>query len=126
METKLKILIVDDERFYINILVGLLKDQYKLYIAKSGEQALKRISDNLPDLILLDIMMPGMDGYQTCAEIKKNPQWVNIPILFLTGKTDQESEEKAFAAGAIDFIKKPIAPATVIAKINAHLGNNVS
>ena len=126
METKLKILIVDDERFYINILVELLQDNFKLYIAKSGEQALKRISDNRPDLILLDIMMPEMDGYQTCAEIKKNQQWDNIPVIFLTGNTDQESENKAFAAGAVDYISKPIAPATVISRVNAHLGNNVS
>ncbi len=121
METKLKILIVDDERFYINILVELLKNKYKLYIAKSGEQALKRISDNRPDLILLDIMMPEMDGYQTCAEIKQNQQWNNIPIIFLTGKTDQNSEEKAFAAGAIDVINKPIAPATLLSRLNVHL-----
>jgi putative two-component system response regulator len=87
---------------------------------------LKRVSDNQPDLILLDIMMPGMGGYQTCAEIKNNPQWVNIPVIFLTGNTSQESEEKAFAAGAIDFINKPIAPATVISRVHAHLGNNVS
>jgi putative two-component system response regulator len=119
MEPKLKILIVDDERFYINILVELLKDQYKLYIAKSGEQALKRILDNQPDLILLDIMMPGMDGHQTCAEIKNNPQWVNIPILFLTGNTDQKSAEKALAVGATDLITKPIAPSAVLAKITS-------
>jgi len=120
METKLKILIVDDERFYINVLVELLKDTYKLYIAKSGEQALKRMQDNQPDLILLDIMMPEMDGYQTCLEIKNNPAWVTIPIIFLTGKTDQESEAKAFDYGAVDFISKPITPATVLARIKTH------
>jgi len=121
METKPKILIVDDERFYINVLVELLKDQYQLYIAKSGEQALKRLSDNPPDLILLDIMMPEMDGYQTCVEIKKNPLWTEIPIIFLTGKTDQESEAKAFDYGAVDFINKPIAATTVLARIKTHL-----
>ena len=78
METKPKILIVDDERFYINVLVEQLKDKYQLYIAKSGEQALKRISENQPDLILLDIMMPDMDGYQTCLKIKENSLWTNI------------------------------------------------
>jgi len=121
MDTIQSILIVDDERFYINILVELLKDKYKLYIAKSGEQALKRLSDNPPDLILLDIMMPDMDGYQTCKKIKQNLEWNDIPIIFLTGKTDQESEEKAFEYGAVDFINKPIASATVLARIKTHL-----
>jgi len=121
METNQKILIVDDERFYINVLVELLKDTYKIYIAKSGEQALKRINDNLPDLILLDIMMPDMDGYQTCIEIKKNSQWAQIPLIFLTGKTDQDSEAKAFEFGAVDFITKPIVPTTVSARIKTHL-----
>jgi putative two-component system response regulator len=73
MDIKPKILVVDDERFYINVLVELLQNDYQLYIAKSGEQALKRIADNPPDLILLDIMMPEMDGYQTCQKIKQYP-----------------------------------------------------
>ena len=115
------ILIVDDERFYINVLVELLKSKYKLYIAKSAEQALKRIADNQPDLILLDIMMPEKDGYQACLEIKNNPAWVDIPIIFLTGKTDQESEQKAFNYGAVDFISKPVTPATVLARIKTQL-----
>jgi len=121
MDIQYKILIVDDERFYINLLVELLKDKYKLYIAKSGEQALKRIADNKPDLILLDILMPEMDGYQTCLKIKQHSNWENIPIIFLTGKTDAESEAKAFDYGAVDFISKPVTPATVKARINTHL-----
>ncbi|MCF6249712.1 MAG: response regulator [Methylococcaceae bacterium] len=121
MKKNSNILIVDDERFYINVLVDLLKDKYKLYIAKSGEQALTRIKSNQPDLILLDIMMPDMDGYQTCIKIKKNPLWTSIPIIFLTGKTDQEAEAKAFDFGAVDFICKPITPATVKARIKTHL-----
>lgn len=121
MDTKPQILIVDDERFYINVLVELLKDEYKPYIAKSGEQALSRLADNKPDLILLDIMMPGMDGYQTCLKIKENTLWSAIPIIFLTGKTDPESETKAFDYGAVDFISKPIAPSTVKARIKTHL-----
>ncbi len=79
MEEKLKILIVDDERFYINLLVELLKEQYKIYIAKSGEQALKRISDKLPYLILLDIMMLDMDGYQTGRKLKMDKYLYFIP-----------------------------------------------
>ena len=121
MESKPKLLIVDDERFYINVLVELLQDSYKLYIAKSGEQALKRIADNPPDLVLLDVMMPDMDGYQTCIKIKQQIQCKDIPIIFLTGKIDQESEAKAFEYGAVDFISKPISPPTVKARIKAHL-----
>lgn len=121
MDTKPKILIVDDERFYINVLVELLKDDYKPYVAKSGEQALNRIADIQPDLILLDIMMPDMDGYQTCIKIKENVLWSHIPVIFLTGKTDLDSETKAFDYGAVDFISKPIAPSTVKARIKTHL-----
>ena len=121
MDSSYKILIVDDERFYINVLSELLKEQYKLYIAKSGEQALQRLADNQPDLILLDIMMPDMDGYQTCLKIKQQAEWAGIPIIFLTGKTDSESEAKAFTCGAVDFISKPISPATVLARIKTHI-----
>ncbi len=121
MVIKPKILIVDDERFYINVLVELLRDDYQLYIAKSGEQALRRVSDNLPDLILLDIMMPEMDGYQTCLQIKNNALAADIPIIFLTGKTDQAAEAKAFDYGAVDFISKPIVPSTVLARIKTHV-----
>ncbi len=121
MESKSKILIVDDERFYINVLVSMLKDHYKLYIAKSGEQALNRISDNLPDLILLDIMMPDMDGYQTCQKIKAHSQWNEIPIIFLTGNTNQASKDKALEVGAVDLICKPISQSIVTALIKTHL-----
>ncbi len=121
MDIKPKILVVDDERFYINVLVELLQNDYQLYIAKSGEQALKRIADNPPDLILLDIMMPEMDGYQTCQKIKQYPLWADIPIIFLTGKTDPDSEAQAFDYGAVDFISKPIAASTVKARIKTHL-----
>ncbi len=121
MENRAKILIVDDERFYINVLVELLQDKYTLYIAKNGEQALKRCVETSPDLILLDIIMPEMDGYQTCLKIKQNPQLTNIPIIFLTGITDLESEAKAFKYGAVDFICKPIAPPTVEARIKTQL-----
>jgi len=121
MDIKPKILVIDDERFYINVLVELLKNDYQLYIAKSGDQALKRIADNPPDLILLDIMMPEMDGYQTCQKIKQQPLWADIPIIFLTGKTDPDSEAQAFDYGAVDFISKPIAASTVKARIKTHL-----
>lgn len=121
METRAKILIVDDERFYINVLVELLQDKYTLYIAKNGQQALKRSAENPPDLILLDIIMPDMDGYQTCLKIKQNPQLTNIPIIFLTGISDLESEAKAFEYGAVDFISKPIAPPTVEVRIKTQL-----
>jgi len=121
MDTKAKILIVDDERFYINVLVELLQQDYKVYIAKNGEQALKRLASNQADLILLDIMMPDMDGYQVCLKIKEQALWRDIPIIFLTGKTDPESETKAFEYGAVDFITKPITPSTVRSRIKTHL-----
>jgi putative two-component system response regulator len=121
METRAKILIVDDERFYINVLVYLLQEKYTLYIAKNGKQALQRSVEHQPDLILLDIVMPDMDGYQTCLKIKQNPLLTDIPIIFLTGMTDLESEAKAFEYGAADFISKPIASLTVEARIKTQL-----
>lgn len=117
-----KILIVDDERLYINVLVELLQDDYELIIAKDGAQALQRLEDeHLPDLILLDWLMPGEDGLQTCQRIKADPRSAEIPIIFLTIKSEVEDEISGFSCGAIDYIRKPISPPVVRARIQTHL-----
>jgi putative two-component system response regulator len=119
---KPKILLVDDETLYIDILVDLLKDDYTTVIAKGGSQALKRLAnDPLPDLVLLDILMPDMDGYEVCKQIKQNPRTRFIPIIFLTIKSEVSDEIRGFELGAVDYIAKPMSPPIVRARVKSHL-----
>jgi putative two-component system response regulator len=121
-EQKAKILLVDDESFYIDILVELLKDDYKTVVAKNGDQALRRAAIlPRPDLILLDILMPGMDGYEVCRQLKADPQTRDIPVIFLTVKSEVSDEIKGFELGAVDYISKPMSPPIVQARVHAHL-----
>lgn len=122
-EQQSKILIVDDEFFNIESLVGLLKSSYKIMIAKNGVQALRALqSDTLPDLILLDIVMPEMDGFEVIRHLKENPLTRNIPVIFLTAKNDIESESQGLYLGAMDYISKPFHTTIVHARIRTHLG----
>ncbi len=116
-----RILVVDDERININILNELLKVDYKIMAATTGEQALKAALTGQPDLILLDILLPGMDGHQVCRKLKSDPETRSIPIIFITAMGDAESETMAFALGAVDFIPKPFNNAVVKARVAAHL-----
>ena len=117
-----KILVVDDERFNINVLVDLLKPEYKMMAAKSGAQALKAVnSANPPDLILLDIMMPEMDGYEVCRRVKENEDTRNIPIIFVTAMGQEGDETKGLELGAADYLTKPVKPAIVKARIKTQL-----
>ena len=116
------ILIVDDTPMNISVLVGLLKTDYRTVIAKDGEQALSRVfSGNLPDLILLDIMMPGIDGYEVCRQLKDDPRTKNIPVIFISAMNEVGDEEKGLSTGAVDYITKPISPPIVKARIRTHL-----
>jgi len=116
-----RILVVDDERININILNALLKTDYKVMAATTGEQALKAALTGQPDLILLDILLPGMDGHQVCRKLKSDPETRSIPIIFITAMGDAESETMAFSLGAVDFIPKPFNNAVVKARVGAHL-----
>lgn len=116
-----RILIVDDERININILNTLLKADYKIMAATSGEQAIKAAVDGQPDLILLDILMPGMDGHQVCRKLKSDPATRSIPIIFITAMGDAENETMGFALGAVDYIPKPFNNAVVKARVGVHL-----
>ena len=119
---KQTILIVDDEPVNIKILVELLRSDYQIRVANNGETALQiASSENKPDLILLDIMMPGIDGYEVCRLIKNNPVTQDIPIIFLTAKSQVEDEQKGFNLGAVDYIAKPISPPIVLARVVTHL-----
>ncbi|WP_428625310.1 HD domain-containing phosphohydrolase [Sedimenticola sp.] len=121
-ETRPKILIVDDETFYIDVLMNLLQDDYHITVAKDGKTALKRISENSqPDLVLLDILMPGMDGYEVCKQIKKLTQPHYVPVIFLTVKGEVEDEIKGFELGAADYISKPFSPPIVKARVRSQI-----
>ena len=116
------ILIVDDTPDNITLLSALLKDRYKTKVATHGERALKiAAAAPPPDLILLDIMMPGMDGYEVCERLKADPRTADIPVIFLTAKVQVEDEEKGLKLGAVDYITKPISPPIVLARVETHL-----
>jgi sigma-B regulation protein RsbU (phosphoserine phosphatase) len=122
MNAKPRILIVDDERLNINVLADLLKPDYKIMAAISGEQALKAAGGAAPpDLILLDIMMPEMDGYEVCRRLKEDPETRDIPVMFVTAMGQEEDETKGLGLGAVDFITKPIIPAVVQARVRSHV-----
>ena len=122
MIEKRTILIVDDTPDNISLVTNLLKNEYKTKIATNGAMALKiAYSESPPDLILLDIMMPEMDGYEVCSQLKAQDKTRDIPVIFLTAKTQVEDEEKGFALGAVDYIVKPISPPTLMARVKTHL-----
>jgi putative two-component system response regulator len=119
---KATVLIVDDTAENLTLMNGLLKDLYKTRIANSGERALKLATQEpLPDLVLLDIMMPGMDGYEVCKRLQSERATMNIPVIFLTAKDQVEDEKKGFELGAVDYITKPISPPIVLARVKTQL-----
>lgn len=119
---KATILIVDDTVDNLNLMNSLLKHEYKIKIANSGEKALRIAgTEQPPDLILLDIMMPGMDGYEVCQQLKLEPKTKHIPVIFLTAKSEIEDEKNGLVLGAVDYITKPISPPIVIARVKNHL-----
>ncbi|MEO5334626.1 MAG: response regulator, partial [Magnetococcus sp. YQC-5] len=121
MVTNKIILIVDDQHLNIKILANTLPD-YKKEFATSGAMALTLAqSDPPPDLILLDIIMPDMDGYEVCQKLKANPKTADIPIIFVTGQTNADDETKGLQLGAVDYLIKPINPAVVRARVQTHL-----
>lgn len=116
------ILVVDDEPINIMVLSDLLKSTYRVIAAKNGEQALQRAQgDAKPDLILLDVMMPGMDGFEVCNLLKASPLTAGIPVIFVTAMNEEVDEMKGLDVGAVDYITKPISPAIVTARVKAHL-----
>src|SRR5215813_2428811 len=119
---KQTVLIVDDTPDNLTLMTGLLKDTYKTRVANNGERALKLAATlPYPDLILLDIMMPGIDGYEVCQRLKQDQATAEIPIIFLTAKTEVEDEQKGFDVGCVDYITKPISPPIVLARVKTHL-----
>ena len=116
------ILIVDDNPTNLNVLVDYLEESgFEIMIAKSGEICLKRVKVTKPDMILLDVMMPGIDGFETCRQLKANEQTRDIPVIFMTALDSVEDKVRGFELGAVDYVTKPIEQKEVLARINTHL-----
>jgi cyclic di-GMP phosphodiesterase len=116
-----KVMVVDDTETNIDILVETLGDDYDVRVAMDGETALQDISEDIPDLVLLDIMMPGMDGYEVCRRLKADEKTRDIPVVFVTAMGESEDEAKGLDLGAVDYITKPFKPYLVKARVHNHL-----
>ena len=118
---KLKVLIVDDIPVNLKVLKSILIDDYKVLVATDGLFAMELVEANQPDLILLDIEMPEMDGYEVCKSLKAEPTTRDIPVIFISSKNEEEDETKGLALGAVDYIAKPFRPSVVLARVQTHL-----
>lgn len=116
-----RILVVDDLETNLDILVDILGKFYTISAVMDGETALRETAKYPPDLILLDIMMPGMDGFEVCRQLKSNPETASIPVIFVTAKVETEDIIKAFEIGAVDYVTKPYNPPELMARVNTHL-----
>ena len=121
MNQRATVLIVDDNPDNLTLIASLLKDKYQTKVATNGATALQIASTSKIDLILLDIMMPDMDGYETCRRLKSNPLSSAVPVVFLTAKSQAEDEALGRSVGAVDFLRKPVNPALLFARVAAHL-----
>ncbi|HET6435775.1 MAG TPA: hybrid sensor histidine kinase/response regulator [Xanthomonadaceae bacterium] len=118
-----RLLVVDDQPANLKAVSALLSRQgYEVATASQGEQALELAAAQAPDLLLLDMMMPGMDGFELLAELRKRPALQQVPVIFLTAAQDRELLLRAFAAGAVDYVTKPFFPEELLARVNAHIG----
>ena len=115
------LLLVDDEPSNLHLLRHILQDEYRLLFARDGERALALAGTESPDLILLDVMMPGMTGYQVCSRLKANPLTHSIPVIFVTALSTVEDEIRGFELGAVDYISKPVSSPIVRARVRTHL-----
>ena len=120
-DSRPNILVIDDTPANLTLINQLLRTDYRVRLANHGLKGLALAASTRPSLILLDIMMPGIDGYEVCRRLKANPETAEIPVIFLTAKSAAEDEELGLALGAADFIHKPIAPSVVMARVRMHL-----
>ena len=126
MSKKQRILIVDDAPINIRLLKELFKNEYEVDVATNGTEALElAYGEDQPDLILLDIMMPEMDGYEVCRRLKQDTRTKHIPVLFITAKGEEGDETKGLNLGAVDYITKPISPAKVISRVRTHMNLHI-
>jgi len=121
------VLVVDDDTENLTLMLELLETAYRVAGAGNGEEALRAArGDNPPDLIVLDIMMPGMSGYEVCEALKADPKTRDIPVIFLTGRTEAGFETRGLRMGAVDYVTKPVSPAIFLARIKVHLENKAA
>jgi putative two-component system response regulator len=126
-DSRATVLVVDDMPDNLALMNGLLQDRYKVKVANSGEKALRIAAGaSQPDLILLDIMMPGLDGYEVCRRLKADARTRDIPLIFLTAKSDEADERHGLALGAVDYLTKPVNAAIALARIGTHLALKAS
>jgi len=118
---KPKLLVVDDQPINIQVMHQIFAADFQVFMATSGTQALALCKDNPPDLVLLDIVMPGMDGFEVCGQLKADAATRDIPVIFVTAHTDAAQETRGLEVGAVDFISKPVNPAVVRARVKTHL-----
>ncbi len=116
-----KILVVDDNEFNIHLIASILKGKYNVNVAMNGKDAIKMVQKDKPDIILLDVMMPEMDGYEVCRRLKSDYTTKDIPVIFLTALSEESDEMKGLDLGAVDYIVKPVNPKLVEKRINNHL-----
>ena len=121
-----RLLIVDDEPTNIHILSNILSDDYEIRAANSGERAIEAATSQSPDLILLDMVMPEMDGLEVCRRLKEIEATRDIPVIFVTSMSDPANEELGLQAGAVDYISKPVSPPIVKARVKIHLQNHLT
>jgi diguanylate cyclase (GGDEF)-like protein len=119
--SKPKLLVVDDQPINIQVMYQIFSADFQVFMATSGAQALALCKDNPPDLVLLDIVMPGMDGFEVCTRLKADETTRNIPVIFVTAYTDAVQETRGLDIGAVDFISKPVNPAVVRARVKTHI-----
>ena len=121
-EKKHRILVVDDAPINIDVISEILSKHYQILVALNGIKALKiMVSENPPDLVLLDIVMPEMSGFEVCDQMRNNPKIANIPVIFVSAMGENIDEEKGFAVGAVDYISKPVIPALLMARVSSQL-----
>ena len=121
MNARPVIMIVDDEITNIELIGAMLEEDYEILFARSGEQAIDIARKSPLDLILLDVVMPGLDGYETCRRIKQDPRLANVPVIFTTGLDAAEAEIEGLSAGAIDYVTKPVQPAALRRRVSNHI-----
>jgi putative two-component system response regulator len=115
------VMIVDDAEENLMIMESILANEYSLKLFDKAKDAIEYAGGTPPDLILLDIMMPDMDGYDACRRLKANPKLADIPVIFITSKNEDEYEEQGFVVGASDFIHKPVNAAILVSRVKTHL-----
>ncbi len=120
------VLLVDDIPANIKILVGTLRESYRLVVATNGLDAIKAAHEKKPDLILLDVMMPEVDGYEVCRRLKEDRKTADIPVIFVTAMNDEKDETRGFLLGAVDYIVKPVNPVIVKARVQTHIALRVA